>query len=157
MSNIYTNPNLEVIRHNPLWKAQLTNGVVVYQNNFHEPKSSWIELKEYLESNKNVFIKRYWIQFRDNCIQVGEDALIYFFMRKFYGSFDGLTKQEYYLVGSSNDIRAIKIDHFIVPELLEKPEDGIDIRDPLSSLCRRGIIVHPQLLPIFEDYYGEKI
>ena len=69
---ICTTYDREYFEDKTCWIAELSNGVLVYQDDGRETEkeySSWIRLKEYLKEN-NLNIIRLFLKFRSNVLDV---------------------------------------------------------------------------------------
>ncbi len=148
-----TNPSAQYLRDNVLWRVQLNDETIIYQNDIDGEPSSWMKLKHYLDENRDKYIINMHILFRDHYEHIGSNMPFFFFSFKILGQFGGGFPQRFYLAGCGESFDSIRVKHFIVPELLLSDED---IRDALSKQCNRGIIAHPDYISLFDDYYDEQ-
>ena len=126
----------EELRNEPYWAAKLSTGPTVYSKH---NRRSWLELKEWLKINPEVYIERLDFYFRDNHVHIATDKDGYFFSQGIQCWYGG-TVQPYYVGGwvTNNILYRIK---YIVPEMvhLEHEDDNYPITHPD---IQRGLILN---------------
>jgi hypothetical protein len=152
MSELLTNPSAQYLRDHVLWRVRLNNDKVVYQHDTEGEPSSWLNLKNYLDANRDQYIVDMHFVFRDHYEHIGYDAKFFFFTHKVLGHFATEYHQAFYVGGCGNDIKEISCKHFVIPDLLMIETD---VRHGKSKLCNRGIIAHPDYIGLFDQYYDE--
>lgn len=111
---------------NTIWKVILSNNkVVISDNDYHDGKSDWERLREYVQKN-NLFIKHMEISFRDHKIKI-PDGNYYYFRRMALSRFGKINRQlptyQYFIVGSTNDNTQVDVIHYLIPELQKVREE----------------------------------
>lgn len=143
---------LAYIRREGHWSTRLTNGEVVYQDDYraeceHNTQpvpnlaKAWDRLRIYLKDS-NVWIKNLWLQNLDNVVKpLPDDADGYFFKKGAIGQLFADYSRQFSIIGYL-DLRAkvIKTFKYAVPELilLETEERPIKLDDP-SLIVRPGL------------------
>lgn len=150
MTELFTNPSSQYLRDNVVWIAQLNDGQLVYRKDYPNQPSSWLNLKRYLDENRDKYILDLSVMFRDNRQFIGRDANFFFFTYKVLGNLVSGSEHFFFVAGCGNEINKISCKHFRVPELLIVEEDDRDGREH-----NRGTIAHPNYIGLFEEYYDD--
>lgn len=128
---ICTTYDREYFEDKTCWIAELSNGVLVYQDDGRETEkeySSWIRLKEYLKEN-NLNIIRLFLKFRSNVLDViPSNKEGYFFSMGIIGMMSSNQNVNFYLIGSIENNK-VKIKKIKIPELVVFDEEIRDISD----------------------------
>lgn len=70
-NNLCVEPD-EFVQNKSIWVVQLSDKTTVYQDDDRpgvEEPSAWTRLKRYCAAN-NVYVERFWLQFRSNVIEI---------------------------------------------------------------------------------------
>lgn len=120
-----------------LWCANLNNDITVYRNDKDNEPDSWLQLKEYIQSNDDVYIKSLYFRFRDNYVTIKDNASAFFFTKSISMWYGSNNHQEYFMGGYLTNDNKIHIKKFILPELILKEEEYRHFDDPT---IQRGLI-----------------
>ncbi len=121
-----TEVDAEYVRGTPLWIAELSNGLMVYQDD--SQGNSWLELKNYIDGlkinddfllggMKPVTVTKLCLRFRDHWEGLPGDKDGYFCVRSVMGNPFGYT-QHFLRTGYLEKDR-VYITEWILPELME--------------------------------------
>lgn len=115
---ICSNGEDEFIIEKPRWAAELSNGLVAYQDDGRgNPPSAWLRLKDYLQENK-INISNFFLQFRSHVEHPFKQTFpAYFFSKKIAGFSIG-GSQESILIGGMVKPKIFLVQEWLVPELL---------------------------------------
>lgn len=126
---------LETDRKMALWRAELSNGEIVVQDDNRpglSPSSAWLRLSERL-SREGLSIRRFWLQFRSHRVEpLPEDADGYFFCRSARKMLGGGTATFYSLIGAMKNGK-LEVHLYSVPSLIHC---GTSIRNPDEAGAR---------------------
>jgi hypothetical protein len=131
---IYTSLSSDELRNEPIWQANLTNGLTAHHK--HEQKA-WLQLKSWLRVNPDVFIKDLYFRFRDNFVHIASDSDAYFFshgVQCWYGA-----SSEALFIGGSFRDGLIHRKTYKIPELVHQ-EDRDDFYEIDNSKIELGLI-----------------
>lgn len=127
----------------PRWIIRLSNGDMVYQDDDRPgiyPNSAWIRLRNFLQENPEIFIVGMTIGFRDNIVNVGDNAEGYFFVKSAFGTPSDTRTIGMWVVGTYND-NQLHTKRYIVPEMVLVEEE---IRDPIKAgecfICQPSVM-----------------
>jgi hypothetical protein len=115
LPKINTSINSEEIRNNVIFMANLTNEVSAYSK--YDTGLDWLQLKEYLRVNPDIWIKSFYLRFRDHYEHIATDKDGYFLhlgAQCYYGS-----PTQNLMIAGYVENGLIKRRRFIVPELVE--------------------------------------
>ena len=134
----------EIYESHPRWIVTLSDGRKVYQDDGRPgtQTSSWLRLRTFLDKNPEISIVSMTISFRDNILDVGNDAEGYFFVKSVLGS-PNLSQRptiEMWVVGTYNN-GELRTKRYTVPEMILVEEE---IRDPLKAgeclICPQSVM-----------------
>jgi hypothetical protein len=98
------------------WQVSLSNGMVVYQDDERNGESSWKLLRRYLLDNEDVYIIGMFVGFRDNIIQLPDNADGYFFRNALLSCINEWEKHSF-IVGTLVDDSHISVSKYELPEM----------------------------------------
>lgn len=133
----------------------LSDGRIVYSDDERpgQKAPTWVRLRNFLEKNPEIFITKVTAGFRDNILNIGDDADGYFFVKSAFAAIDSAKTLSMWVLGTyENNI--LKTKRYLVPEMILVEEE---IRDPLKAgeclICRQNVqlVTHtsPQQQPIY--------
>lgn len=103
----------EYTLHYPYWKASLSNGLIVTDDNSYEG-SSWQLLKRYCEDN-SVYVTELSLHFRKNCVYLPPDKEAFFLRYSILGFLGG--QRNFIIMGYLQDGK-VYAEKWSVPELV---------------------------------------
>lgn len=116
----------------PRWIVRLSNGQTVYQDDdrpgLYKP-SAWLRLRDFLQENPEISIIGMTIGFRDNIVNVGDNADGYFFVKSVMGTPSDNRTIGMWVVGTYQN-GELFTKRYIVPEMILVEEET---RDPIKS------------------------
>jgi hypothetical protein len=141
---IYTDRTAEEIRCNPTFIVKLSNGKICYHKN---EERSWLQLKEWLKINPEVYIERLDFSFRDNIINIATGEEGYYFSHGVQ-CWAGQAAQNMYIGGYLKD-GIVYRKKYIMPELVyaEHSQDSLPEDHPniILGLIKNGKDFYQQL------------
>lgn len=105
------------------WKAQLSNGEVVYQDDNRpgkKPRSAWLRLKKYCKKKK-IYPTDMWIIFRSHTEYCGHSDIGFFFSLGVLGS-PGMPTEHRFVCGPVINGK-IHIKVWRIPEIIEQESE----------------------------------
>lgn len=132
------------------WIITLSDGRKVYQDDerpgLSEP-STWKRLKTFLQENPELSVIGMTVGFRDNIINVGDNADGYYFCKAALGDLFSGANMGFYVCGTLKD-GELHVKRRKIPELIVVEEEQ---RDPLTAgdclICRKTKLNISQLQP----------
>lgn len=131
--------NTEITReayiHTHYFKAVLSDGRFAYGR---AGERSWLELKEYLCIHTDIHMVGLYLQFRDHVVEIAVGDRDYFLTQSVSCWYGSDVSQYHYLAGyREGDF--VKIDKYIVPELVYVSTEYRSIDD---DTVKQGLIIN---------------
>ena len=121
------------------WHIILSDGTEVFQDDERAGRPSWLDLSDFLTENPSLTIRSMYFGFRDNTVQLPDNADGYFFRYGLLSSWGGFEKHSY-LVGYLQD-GVLTVLKYELPEMTYLGTETRDMESAGQSLiiCKREV------------------
>ncbi len=114
------------------WHITLSDGTEVYQDDERAGRPSWLDLSDYLKEHPGLTIRSMYFGFRDNTVQLPDNADGYFFRYGLLASWGGFEKHSY-IAGYLQD-GVLTVLKYELPEMAYLGTETRNIEDAGPSL-----------------------